>query len=351
MSAKHDVPRTRTAEDLERKYDLAGMKKTVEMVADTLNKVNRNLTDFVNLIVGSLESLDGTVDGQIVAYFYNGVPGQETYPTVDWGDSYDNHIEDIYYDRDEGKVYTFRKTQGENGTSYEWVLTDSVDKIRAMAIANATIDTKDNFRRIFLEQPKPPYDNGDLWLKTAEIYVCQVSKPSTEEYEEKDFILSTSYAGDTLAFKVGNELQVLKGTVLTIQENSDSYRREITDLEAEMGTLVEQTESRLRFEINSIKTANNENANEMNDYLTKFKKFFDFTDDGLIIRSSNSTSVLQLDNDEIQLLVGGYMKIIFDALGRGVIPNLTITEKLTLLDIGVAEENGHIYGSFDEGDV
>ena len=57
MSAKHDVPRTRTAEDLERKYDLAGMKKTVEMVADTLNKVNRNLTDFVNLIVGSLPCL------------------------------------------------------------------------------------------------------------------------------------------------------------------------------------------------------------------------------------------------------------------------------------------------------
>jgi hypothetical protein len=351
MSAKHDIPRTRTPEDLERKYDLAGMKKTVEMVKDTLNKVNRNLTDFVNLIVGSLESLDGTVDGQIVAYFYNGVPGQETYPMVDWGDSYDNHIEDIYYDRGEGKVYTFRKTQTENGTSYEWVLTESIDKIRAMAIANATIDTRDNFRRIFLEQPIPPYDNGDLWLKTAEIYVCQVSKPSTEEYEEKDFILSTSYAGDTLAFKVGNELQVLKGTVLTIQENSDSYRRAITDLETEMGSMFEQTEQRLRFEIDSIKTTNEENSNAVNEYLTKFKKYFDFTDDGLIIGETGSPNQVQIDNDMIQFLVGGYMKITFDALGRGIIPNLSITEKLELLGIGIVEENGHIYGSFDEGDV
>jgi hypothetical protein len=53
----------------------------------------------------------------------------------------------------------------------------------------------------------------------------------------------------------------------------------------------------------------------------------------------------------IQFLVGGYMKITFDALGRGIIPNLSITEKLELLGIGIVEENGHIYGSFDEGDV
>lgn len=351
MSAKHDVPRTRTAEDLERKYNLAEMKKSYEMVKDTLTRVNRNITDFVNLIVGSLESLDGTVDGQIVAYFYNGVPGKETYPMVDWGDSYENHIEDLYYDREAGKVYTFRKVYTEDGEDYAWELTENVNKVRAMAIANATIDTKDNFRRIFLEQPTPPYDNGDLWLKTGEIFVCQITKPSTEAFEEKDFILSSSYAGDTLAFKVGNELQVLKGTVLTIQENNDSYRREIQSLEDSIGSIIEQTKELVRVEIDAYNTSNATNYNAINEELNKFKKIFDFTDDGLIIRSTNSTSKVQIDNDMVQILVGGVMKIIFDALGRGVIPNLSITEKFTLLDIGVVEENGHIYASFDEGDV
>jgi hypothetical protein len=347
MSAKHDVPRTRTAEDLERKYNLAEMKKSYEMAKDTLTRVNRNITDFVNLIVGSLESLDGTVDGQIVAYFYNGVPGQETYPMVDWGDSYDNHIEDIYYDREEGNVYTFRK----NGDTYEWLLTDNVDKIRAMAIANATIDTKDNFRRIFLEQPAPPYNNGDLWLKTGEIYVCQITKASTEAFEDKDFILSTSYAGDTLAFKVGNELQVLKGTVLTVQEGNNQFSASIQNLDTELRNLIALTESGFSAQVESFQKEADKNYNAVNEELNTFKKILDFTENGLIIRSTNSTSQVQIDDDMIQILVGGYMKIIFDALGRGVIPNLSVTEHLELLGIGIVEENGHIYGSFDEGEV
>ena len=144
---------------------------------------------------------------------------------------------------------------------------------------------------------------------------------------------------------------MLKGTVLTIQENNDSYRREIQSLEDSMGSIIEQTKELVRVEIDAYNTSNATNYNAINEELNKFKKFFDFTDDGLIISSSNSTSKVQIDNDMVQILVGGVMKIVFDALGRGVIPNLSITEKLTLLDIGIVEENGHIYASFDEGDV
>ena len=232
----------RTASDLEKKYDLAGMKRAIKLVEDTLTRTNRNIEEFVNLIIGSLESFEGTIDGQIVTHFYNGVPNLNTYPANAWEDSLENHIEDLYYDRDNGKVYTFK--EGEE--TFEWVLTEDTDKIRAMAIANATIDTKDNFRRIFVEQPIPPYDNGDLWLKMGEVYACQISKPITEEYEEHDFILASSYAGDVVSLKVGNELQVLKGTVLKVTEDADFLRAEVENLDTYSKGLIELMEDKLR---------------------------------------------------------------------------------------------------------
>ena len=242
MSIKQDSPMVRTATDLEKKYDLAGMKRAIKLVEDTLTRTNRNIEEFVNLIIGSLESFEGTIDGQIVTHFYNGVPNLNTYPANTWEDSLENHIEDLYYDRDNGKVYTFK--EGEE--TFEWVLTEDTDKIRAMAIANATIDTKDNFRRIFVEQPKPPYDNGDLWLKMGEVYACQISKPITEEYEEHDFILASSYAGDVVSLKVGNELQVLKGTVLKVTEDADFFRAEIENLDNNNKALLEAMENKFR---------------------------------------------------------------------------------------------------------
>ena len=347
MSAKQDRAMPRTAVDLERKYNLAGMKKAFELVEDTLTRTNRNIEEFVNLIVGSLESFEGTADGQIVTYFYNGVPSKETYPMEDWGDSYDNHIEDLYYDRDTGKIYTFKK----NNSNYEWVVTDNAEKIRAMAIANATIDTSDNFRRIFVEQPKPPYSNGDLWLKTGEVYACQITKAMTEEYEDNDFILASTYAGDVLAFKVGNELQVLKGTVLTVLEGNNQFSVELENLDTELKNLISLTEAGFRAQVEAFQKSTNDNLSAVNSQLNTFKKFLDFTEDGLIISSTNSNSKVVVDNDMIQILVGGYMKIVFDALGRGVIPSLSITEKLEVLGIGLVEENGHIYASFEEGDV
>ncbi len=347
MSAKHDVPRVRTAEDLERKYKLSEMKKTFEMVENVLTKVNQNIADFVNLIVGSLESFEGTADGQIVTYFYNGVPTMENYPVSEWGDTYENHIEDLYYDRDEGKIYTFKKNNG----VYEWVITDNADKIRAMAIANATIDTKDNFRRIFVEQPTPPYANGDLWLKTGEIFVCQITKASTESFEDKDFILSTSYVGDTLAFKVGNELQVLKGSVLTIQENNDSYNVRLEDLDKKITNEINLSQSGLEVQIQGLRDSTNEQYTKLSNELNKFTKLFQFTDNGFIVGEEGSSSKIRVDNDIFEIIVGNVVKQYFDALGRGYIPSLIITEQLELLGIGIVEENGHIYASFEEGDV
>jgi hypothetical protein len=220
-----------------------------------------------------------------------------------------------------------------------------------MAIANATIDTKDNFRRIFVEQPTTPYDNGDLWLKTGEIFVCQITKASTESFEDKDFILSTSYVGDTLAFKVGNELQVLKGSVLTIKENNDSYNVRLNDLDKKITNEINLSQSGLEVQIQGLRDSTNEQYTKLSNELNKFTKLFQFTDNGFIVGEEGSSSKIRVDNDVFEIIVGNVVKQYFDALGRGFIPNLTITDQLELLGIGIVEENGHIYASFEEGDV
>lgn len=281
MSAKHDVPRTRTAEDLERKYDLAGLKKAIETVQDTLTKINQNTNEFVNVIVGTLENFEGLNDGQIATYFYNGVPSTETYPYTEWENGVLDHINDLYYDMQTGKVYVFTADE----TEPSWVESSDTEKIRVLALANATVDTKDNKRIIFLETPTTPYNNGDLWLKDGVVYACQISKAETETYEDGDFIVSSSYNGDTLAIKTGQELEVLRGTVLQIindvnfwsaevqnldKNTTDSiellqgmFRTIITDENGE--SRMEQTENGWRFVISSIEQQLQNNGEKVAD--------------------------------------------------------------------------------------
>lgn len=238
---RQDRQGVRTAQDLERKYKLAEIRKAFEQSEQNLTKVNKIMQDFVNAIIGSLDNLNGLSDGHITTYFYEGVPTLETVPTTAWQNGYEEHINDHYYNKDSGKAYIFVV----NDEVYSWEEVIDESKIKALAMANATIDTKDGLRRLFLEEPIPPYDNGDLWVKDGIIYACQISKPETEVFENHDFILSSEYDGDALAIKVGKELEVLKGTVLKIVEDASQLKVEVADLDTDTTSSIELLKSQL----------------------------------------------------------------------------------------------------------
>jgi hypothetical protein len=101
------------------------------------------------------------------------------------------------------------------------------DIVEALALANSAQDTADSKRRVFVAQPVPPYDNGDLWFYNQEIYICQISKALGETYESKDFIIATKYTDDTLATQVGDNLEIVRGTVTTIKEGVDAFKIEM----------------------------------------------------------------------------------------------------------------------------
>ena len=225
-----DANLVRTAADLERKYNFSQLKvltKNYELQKESLNKVENELTNFVNATTKNIEELQNQVDGNITTWFSNGVPSLENYPTNEWTteESKNNHLGDMYYDQDTGYAYRFIK----ENESFSWKQIVDSDVIKALAIANAAQDTADKKRQVFIEQPSPPYDVGDLWIKDRELYRCQTTKASGESFEDNDWIIATKYTDDTVANQVGKDLTILSGTVTEIKEDVDELNTKMTN--------------------------------------------------------------------------------------------------------------------------
>lgn len=216
---KQDRNGVRTAQDLERKYNLSSIsliKKAVEQTETGLTKVNAELEDFINTTSSTIENLQDQIDGSITTFYYSGVPTLSNLPASEWSQSeYNAHIGDLYYDKNTGYAYRFYFDS--TNETYGWLKLTDNDVVEALAIANAASDTADSKRRVFTTTPSPPYDNGDLWINNQEIYICQISKEEGESYSSNDFIVATKYTDDTMATQVGENLTVLSGRVTTIE--------------------------------------------------------------------------------------------------------------------------------------
>lgn len=197
-------------------YTASDWKKASKYTDDT------GLNNFVNVTFAeSMKSLEALIDTKITTWYYSGVPTLSNLPASEWTTTElkTSHIGDLYYDKDTG--YTYRFTQG---TVFSWEHIIDKDLTEALALASSASDTADSKRRIFTAQPAPPYDNGDLWFRDQEIYICQISKAEGEAYADKDFIIATKYTDDTLASQVGDNLEIVRGTVATVQEGVDAFK-------------------------------------------------------------------------------------------------------------------------------
>ena len=160
----------RTIADLERKYNFAemlGAVKNLRIRTKSIIQVQNEMLGFLDAVSDSLENLQDQVDGNITTWFFSGVPTLNNQPASEWEETeYSAHLGDLYYDTATGYAYRFAL----ENTTYKWLkLTDS-DVSEALALANAAQDTADSKRRIFVVQPTPPYDSGDIWINNHEIY-------------------------------------------------------------------------------------------------------------------------------------------------------------------------------------
>jgi hypothetical protein len=208
--AKNDVV-VRTAQDLEKKYNFAsllGLKKNVEITAQGIQKIENELNSMLNALVINLKDVLDS-QSEVSLWFYSGVPTTENEPYTNWTDP-NEHIGDIYYDKNSGIVYQWDNV---------WEVNTQPDLVEAMAITNADTDTStDHERKVFFETPTIPYSNGDWWIKAdGSLFICQISK-SEGTFEDNDFISTDNYT-DSIAKKIEDTITVLKGTVTTMTEN------------------------------------------------------------------------------------------------------------------------------------
>ena len=350
---KQDMNGVRTAQDLEQKYNLGAIseiQKETQRNTEQITSTNNELKDFTTQVTKDLGELQDQIDGNIMTWFLSGVPTLSNQPANEWltDEEKNNHLGDLYYDKDTGYAYRFTL---ENGV-YNWLkLTDS-DIAEALAVANSAQDTADSKRRVFLEQPIPPYDSGDMWIKDKEIYICQVSKGSEETFEDKDFINSLKYTDDTYAIQVGNNLTVLSGSVTEIKESVDGITQQVTDTQTlvneqgeeigilsenytrleqsanELNIVVSETRNNLESQQEDISNLNSSIANtnnelnnikndvsNTNDLVNDMK--YTFTTDELKIQSTNDPINSALDNQGIRVYNYTTLKSVLNDKGSG----------------------------------
>lgn len=293
---KQDYSGVRTAQDLERKYKFSSMQKAIKQSEQGITKISSELDNFVSATVSTLDNLQNQIDGNITTFYYSGVPTLSNLPASEWSLSeYNVHLGDLYYDKNTGYAYRFYY-DSENDV-YGWVkLTDS-DVTQALALANSASDTADSKRRIFLVQPTPPYDNGDLWINNQEIYICQISKGINESFSVNDFINNLKYTDDTLATQIGNQLTVVAGTVSVIEKSNN-------DLNVRFTTQQE------------VFDALNNKVVGMEGTLADMS--FNFSTKGLAIGSSLDSNSSLLDNTGIKVYNYTKLNAIFNNKGSGI---------------------------------
>lgn len=230
MINKRDINKLRTPEDLERKYnlnDILTLKENYELQKNGLNKVENELNGFVIATGKNLKELQDQVDGNITTWFYSGVPTDGNEPAKNWttDNEKNNHLGDLYYDKDTGYAYRYSL----DNDVYSWIKITDNDVTQALAIANSAKDTADSKRRVFVVEPTTPYDCGDLWIKDEELYRCQTTKSKDETFEENDWIIATKYTDDTKANQVGENLTILSGTVTEIRKDVDKLDTTMTN--------------------------------------------------------------------------------------------------------------------------
>lgn len=215
MTSMQDRQKTLTIEQLRQRYnldDIGKTKKAIQLVKETLNKTETELNQFVSSTTKNLKELQDQVDGNITTWFFNGIPTTENEPAKNWTTEKDkaNHIGDLYYDQDTG--YAYRWAYEEN--SYMWSKIVDADVVKALAVANSAKDTADSKRRVFVVQPIPPYDIGDIWLKEdSELYRCRCARIKEDKFNISDWIIATKYTDDTVALETKGELNQFKTEV------------------------------------------------------------------------------------------------------------------------------------------
>ena len=183
-------------------------KEAAQNALNVANSAASELTDFAQSVTSDLSDLQSQIDGNIATWFYAGTPTLTNEPAVNWTttEEKNQHLGDLYYDTNNGYAWRFMVQNG----SYSWGRITDSDVTKALEDAANAQDTADSKRRVFVSQPTPPYDVGDLWVQgeNGDILSCATARASGS-YNASDWVLASKYTDDSA-------LEIFEGQVADI---------------------------------------------------------------------------------------------------------------------------------------
>ena len=303
-------------------------------------------TEIINSVQDSIDNLTEQINENIIIYRGNGVPTLDNYPANEWTTTElkDDHVGDLYYNTEDGKTYRFDK----NGVIFSWV-EEKPDLSEAIELAQNALNVANDKMQVFVTQPTPPYEVGDLWTDGDDIFVCKTAKIEGQSFSQDDWENATNYAEqiDTTNVKLNETVSNLDGTNSTIADltttlNNDYLTTEqinaivegqnsdIEAIEGNISQIITDAEG-LALRVTTIET----------DGVSKVSNtLIELGEDGIEISKSTDEFSSKFDNKGVTFMSYGNVVATYDKDGANI-PNLTSEEaQLGYLSIKKGETNG-----------
>ena len=303
-------------------------------------------TEIINSVQDSIDNLTEQINENIIIYRGNGVPTLDNYPANEWTTTElkDDHVGDLYYNTEDGKTYRFDK----NGVIFSWV-EEKPDLSEAIELAQNALNVANDKMQVFVTQPTPPYEVGDLWTDGDDIFVCKTAKTEGQSFSQDDWENATNYAEqiDTTNVKLNETVSNLDGTNSTIADltttlNNDYLTTEqinaivegqnsdIEAIEGNISQIITDAEG-LALRVTTIET----------DGVSKVSNtLIELGEDGIEISKSTDEFSSKFDNKGVTFMSYGNVVATYDKDGANI-PNLTSEEaQLGYLSIKKGETNG-----------
>jgi len=199
-----------------------------------------DLNDFIDAVTRDVSNIHSQIDGEIDTWFYDhspvavdehGAPTSTTplnvapYSEWDTEAKKEAHLGDIFYNTATGYAFRFEGSGQTGSRTYSWGEIQDSAVITALENAKDAYDLADNKRRVFVAQPTPPYEYGDLWANAVypttgdrtydnDLLRCNNSKGEGESFSIDDWQLATNY-GSRLTEFINGPYNTFKNDIQT----------------------------------------------------------------------------------------------------------------------------------------
>lgn len=189
-------------------------------LSDYIRSVTWTRSEIESMVGDGVSEVQKQLDGNFTIYYGQGEPTNSNYPAEDWNTTQKKkeHVYDLYWDRTNKNGYRWVKTVNQDVVTYGWDQIGDSSILAALAAAADAQDTADGKRRVFLNTPVPPYDQGDLWAQGAngDIMRCVMAKTKNQQYAESDWSKASKYTDDSAL------TDFINGAYKTFRENIES---------------------------------------------------------------------------------------------------------------------------------